>query len=72
MRHIFSLYLVSQKMVSRLTSLRILDWVKYRLTFLLALPAALFSATPPHVLMQCEESLHMKNDNTISILLSMN
>ena len=36
-------------------------------------PVALFSATlPPHVLQQCTDSLHMKEDNTVSIMLSTN
>src|ERR1700691_720153 len=69
MRHILSLHLVLQKMVNQLTGLCMLNWVNYGLAFL----SALFLATlPPHVLMQCKESLHMKDDNTVSIRLSTN
>jgi superfamily II DNA helicase RecQ len=36
-------------------------------------PVALFSATlPPHILAQCKESIHMKEDNTVSITLLTN
>jgi superfamily II DNA helicase RecQ len=36
-------------------------------------PVGLFSATlPPHVLVHCIKSLHMKVDNTVSIMLSTN
>ena len=36
-------------------------------------PMALFSATlPPHMLAQCTKSLYMKDDSTISIMLSTN